>query len=249
MSQDPHLQAFFEDGFYEEYWAPPHTDAISEREAQQVLRLLGATHGHILDWRGGWGRHAICFARSGFQVTILDFVQRFLERARQRFRSEGLEVETVCADCRQTPPGIQADFATCLMNSIGFLEPREEIEAFKSLQAAIRPGGKLLLDCMNLLFIGKAFNPLFEMVAEDGTVYRSHGNLDLTTNVLHKTFEIERPDGSVVSNDFAQTMYTPHDLSLLISEAGFVVERIFGSYGGEPIALGSEKIVLLASKE
>ena len=55
MSHNPQLKAFFLDGFYEEYWASEHEESLSEREAQQVLRLLNAKHGHILDWRGGWG--------------------------------------------------------------------------------------------------------------------------------------------------------------------------------------------------
>jgi len=64
MSQDPDLKAFFEDGFCEEYWGPGLTEEASGQEAEQVVRLLGADRGHILDWRGGRRRHAIHFAEA-----------------------------------------------------------------------------------------------------------------------------------------------------------------------------------------
>jgi 2-polyprenyl-3-methyl-5-hydroxy-6-metoxy-1,4-benzoquinol methylase len=49
--------------------------------AAQVLSLLDAAEGHILDWRGGHGRHAIWFARAGLQVTLLDFMRELLGRS------------------------------------------------------------------------------------------------------------------------------------------------------------------------
>jgi hypothetical protein len=246
MSQNSNLKDFFASGFYDEYWAHQHTAEVSQQEADQVLQLLGAKQGHILDWRGGWGRHAIHFARRGFQVTILDFIGRYLAQAQHDFHMQSLPVTTIEADCRQTPSGIQADYATCLMNSVGFFAAAEELQAFKSLHAAIRQDGKLVVDCVNGFWLAREFQSAFARTGPDGSHYRSQGHFNFHTNVLHKEFEIIKPDGAVVKNAFNQTMYTPKDLQELLTQAGFQVEHMYGSYAGEPLAFGSPKIVLVA---
>ena len=246
MNQNPELKAFFEDGFCDQYWGPGLTDEVSRQEAHQVVRLLDAERGHILDWRGGWGRHAIHFAEMGFDVTLLDFIGRYLQTAKERFHEKGLTLNTIVADCRDTPPSIQADFATCLSNSVGFLEPEEELRSFTSLHAALRPGARVVMDCVNLFSIASRFRPASERTGEDETIYRSQADFELQTNLLRTSFEILRPDGTQARKEFNQTMYTPHDLSLLMMQAGFEVERICGSFAGEPASFESRKIVLVA---
>jgi hypothetical protein len=49
------LKDFFDSGFYEAYWGwqmNPETD-----ETFDILHLLNAKDGHILDWCGGWGKN------------------------------------------------------------------------------------------------------------------------------------------------------------------------------------------------
>ena len=118
MLKDSHLKDFFESGFYETYWGWKFKEDDSKKLAEDSLRLLGASHGQILDWCGGWGRVSIHFAKRGFKVTILDFVEEYLERAKKTFRKERLDVDTILADCRNTPSSIQADYATCFFNSV-----------------------------------------------------------------------------------------------------------------------------------
>jgi len=56
MKNDNGLKDFFRSGFYEKYWGWKFTEDDSEQLAQNSLKLLGASKGHILDWCGGWGR-------------------------------------------------------------------------------------------------------------------------------------------------------------------------------------------------
>ena len=247
MLENSKLKDFFESGFYEDYYGWHFTEEDSKREAEQVLKLLGAKQGHILDWCGGWGRHAICFAEKGFQVTMLDFIGRYLKLAEKRFRERGLKLSTIQADCRDTPSKIQADFATCLFNSIGFLKRPEQLAAFKSLYGAMKPGGKIIVDCMNLFAIPQ-FVKTTERTRENGYVFRSHKRFDFRENIEHMVFEIISPTGQVRKKEFAQMHYSPHDLADLLTKAGFKVDNIYGSFEGNPISFESSKIVLVAHK-
>ena len=54
----------------------------TEKEVDGVLAMMKPEPGsHILDWCGGWGRHAIPLAKRGFQVTLMDFSKEYLEQA------------------------------------------------------------------------------------------------------------------------------------------------------------------------
>jgi SAM-dependent methyltransferase len=250
MDQNPGLRDFFASGFYEQYWPEANDPDSVKAHAAQVLSLLDATEGHILDWRGGHGRYAIWFAHAGLRVTLMDFMREYLDEARALFEEAGLPVQLIEADSRDTPPNVQADFAVCLNNSVGFMSEDEEIKAFISLNEALRPGAKLLLDCMNLFFLRK---PIAEGVTEnqkdDGCVRRSEGYFDLGTNVWYKTFELIKADGTSVRKEFNQTIYTPQQLVNMLKQAGFTTEKIFGDFNATPISFDSSKIVLIARKE
>ena len=241
------LKDFFQSGFYEDYYGWHFTEDASKNEAEKVLHLLGAKRGHILDWCGGWGRHAIHFAKKGFEVTILDFVDRYLETAKQKFQEKGLTLSTIESDCRNTPPEIQADFAVCLLNSVGFLDYKEQLKAFNSLHGAMKPGGKIIIECMNL-FMVPHFIKTTGRKREDGFVFRSEKSFDFRENVEHMVFEIISPTNEIRKKKFIQMHYSPHDLSELVTKANFKVENICGNFEGDPISFDSLKIVLVAQK-
>ncbi len=248
MSLNPQLKCFFEEKFYERYWGSRFDESVNRKEAVNVLRLLGAREGHILDWRSGWGRHAYYFAKQGFKVTLLDFIERYLKDAEKRFKKEGLKLNVINEDSRNTPSEIQADYAVCLMNSVGFMTLKEEVKAFRSLYKALKPGAKIVIDCENLFYIARNFQKIFKMTDDDKTVYRSEAFFDLKTNVLHKSFQIIRPEGPNERREFNQIMYTPRDLAALVKLGGFEVDELYGSYEGEPLTFESPRIVISAYK-
>jgi SAM-dependent methyltransferase len=250
MDQNPGLRDFFESGFYEQYWPEANDENSVKEHAMKVISLLEARRGHILDWRGGSGRYAIWFARSGFEVTLLDFMPLYLEKARELFKKAGMPVRLIEADSRETPRDIQADFTVCLNNSVGFMSEVEETRAFRSLNAALKPGARLLVDCMNLFFLAE---PIArggqELQQSDGCTRRSHGHFDFETNVWYKTFELVQRNSSSLRKEFNQTIYTPQQLSAMLKQAGFIAERIFGDFDENPVSFDSRKIVLIAKKE
>ncbi|MGH8055971.1 MAG: class I SAM-dependent methyltransferase [Candidatus Entotheonellia bacterium] len=61
------------------------------REAEQILALVHPFQGAaVLDLSCGPGRHALEFARRGFQVTGVDRTTRYIEAARVAAIREGL---------------------------------------------------------------------------------------------------------------------------------------------------------------
>ncbi|MCP4218696.1 MAG: class I SAM-dependent methyltransferase [bacterium] len=240
---------FFTSGFYEKYWGWEFEESEAKETAGRALELLGAKKGHILDWCGGWGRLGIHFARKGLQVTILDFHARYLEQARANFEKEGLQLETVCADCRKTPGNIQADFGACLFNTVGFFDDNEQLKAFESLYKALKPGAGLIVDCMNLLCIAADFHYRIESRKDDGTLYQQSNRFDFAGSKLVSDFHITNRKGKITAEkSFEQRLFTPKELVELVQKAGFQVDHLFGNFYRQAIGFDSHKIVLLAKK-
>lgn len=78
-------------------------------EAPEVARLLGGVHGlKIADVGCGTGRHAVELARSGAQVTALDFSQGMLDKAREKAKT--LPIEWIAHDLHEALPLPDAAF-------------------------------------------------------------------------------------------------------------------------------------------
>ncbi|MFC1563974.1 class I SAM-dependent methyltransferase [candidate division KSB1 bacterium] len=248
MQNDDKVKDFFLSGFYEEFWGWRFPEKDDRKTAESILELLEIRSGHVLDWCGGWGRVSQYFAEKGFRVSILDINKSALERASELFKGKGLDVDLINTDCRETPEDINADDAVCLFNSVGFFSDEEQIKAFTSLNNALENGGRLVVDCMNLLFIQKHFKPV--MTEEnDGRRYVRTNDLDNENNVMDSTFEMYDETGEKIkSGDFRQRLYSPDDLRTLIESAGFSVLDIYGNYDKKPFSSSNSKIVLVAQK-
>ena len=243
------LKDFFSSGFYERYWGWQITEDDSVQLAEDVLELLKMSSGHLLDWCGGWGRVSIHLARKGFRISILDFIPEYLEKARNIFRQNNLELTTILADCRDTPADIQADAAICLFNSVGFMQDKEQVEALVRLHKTLKDGAKVVFDAMNLFFLAPYIDQIYETQRTDGKISRQRNDFDFYSSTMHSCFQIINPQGNVeAEKNFFQRMYTPADITGIIEKAGFTVKEIYGGFKREKISFNSPKIVIVAEK-
>jgi SAM-dependent methyltransferase len=109
--------------------------------------------GRLVDLGCGAGRHAIRFARRGFDVVAVDLSRPMLETVRRKSDAEGLSVLTVQANlCRlDCLPTGRFDLGLSMFSTLGMIrggEPRRwaMAEAYRLL----RPGGRLALHVHNL---------------------------------------------------------------------------------------------------
>lgn len=243
------LLDFFQSGFYQEFWGWEFNRGESEETAEQIISLLEISRGHILDWCGGWGRISLPLAERGFDITILDFVPAYLARAEEEFKKSGVPVKTVAADSRNTPETIQADYAICTFNSIGFLTDEQQLEAFRSLHGALKEGAKILIDCTNLLYVIKNFMSTMENRRPDGMRCLSHYTLDAARNILAADFKLLDPDGTCTAEKkILQRLYSPLELQNMLISAGFKVNKMYGSYTKEELSFDLPQIICIAEK-
>lgn len=101
----------------------------------------------ILDFGAGTGRLALPLTKAGYSVVATDPCAEMLTVLRSKAEKERLAIQTVC--CRmqdefQSPP---FDLALCVFTVLLYLLDEAALNAsFQTAAAALRPGGRLLLD-------------------------------------------------------------------------------------------------------
>ena len=119
----------------------------------QILDERFTEPGRLVDLGCGAGRHAIRFARRGFDVVAVDLSRPMLETVRRKAEYEGLSLATVQANlCRLgCLPTSHFDLGLSMFSTLGMIRGRPSRrralgEAFRIL----RPGGRLALHVHNL---------------------------------------------------------------------------------------------------
>jgi len=224
----------------------------TNEELSGVLNLLQPKSGsHILDWCGGWGRHAVPLAKRGFKLTILDFSKDYLERAEAYAKKEGVNLDMVHADFRETPPDIQANYAVNLFTAgLGYLSESDDLAALRSLHAALKPKARIFIDTMSLFWIVRNWRDDNWVLSLDGTKRHLHKRVfDFWRNrTTDEGIFQDIATGSEENRSTEISFYSPAQLANVLRTAGFDPQELFGGFDGAPFTLDSKRLIMIAQK-
>ncbi len=127
-------------------------DAAAESTYETLLRLLPGLRqdSRILDCACGTGIECLSLARRGYSVRGSDASRGMLERARRRFRTQGLRIPTTRCTWEELPrrfePG-SFDVVLCLGNSVSHCFDRSSLLAsLRGMFAVTAVGGVLVIN-------------------------------------------------------------------------------------------------------
>lgn len=124
----------------------------TENQVEFIIKTLDLKgNERILDLACGFGRHALSFARKGFEVTGVDITKTYIEDAMKTARAESIYVEFINADIREVCFENEFDVVLNLADgAIGYLETDEEnLKIFDVISRALISGGKHFMDICN----------------------------------------------------------------------------------------------------
>lgn len=112
-----------------------------------LLHLHPKPDAHLLDLACGKGRHAVYLSQHGYDVTGVDLSPESIAYAQQHAHERlHFHVHDMRDPLRSGP----FDLIFNLFTSFGyFAEQTENVVALRSAAAALRPGGKMVIDFMN----------------------------------------------------------------------------------------------------
>jgi SAM-dependent methyltransferase len=122
-----------------------------------VLELGGQEY--VLDLACGFGRHALELSRRGCRVVGVDITAAYVDEANQQACEQSLDARFICADLRDLQFTEEFDVVLNLADgAIGYLEnDAENLKIFDRIPAALKPGGKHLMDVCNGAYAAKHF--------------------------------------------------------------------------------------------
>jgi SAM-dependent methyltransferase len=221
-----------------------NTAGLEAEWIQQVLRLRPGDR--VLDVPCGSGRIAIQLATAGIRVTGIDRSAPLLREARRRGRDLKASPVYQQGDMRRLdqPPRFEA--AINWWGSFGYFSDQENEAVVRGMAAALRPGGRLLIDMPNREQVRRWALGRHEI---DWTGVRIRH--DVAWNP-----KTQRIEGEWLLVHRGRTrrlwssirLYTPSQLRELAVRAGLTRVRLFGDWTGAPYTRGSLRCVLLARK-
>jgi len=237
----------------------PDIDAASyspkRRERVQSFlydRLVLSPGKKLIDLGCGPGLYAKYFAQNSIIVTGIDISENSIEYAKKSAAEEGLNIEYLVKDYRNSF-GIDCfDAAICVWEDYGVLPPKDRVTFLKNVYDSLHKGGKFALDVLS--------DSVWDSFNEDSSWYTSESGFfrAYPHTVLHKTwlYPKERSfcnvdvviDDTITAYYIHQTLFTPKRITAELENAGFIVESILGGLDGMSYSDKSQQIGVVAIK-
>ena len=149
------------------------TEKSSEAEAGFVIRALDLKPGDsVLDLCCGTGRHAVPLAKASLKVTGLDMSEEYLAIARFAAENAGVDIRFVQGDMRDIPFRGEFDAVVNMFTAFGYFDSEaDDQRVIDGASAALKPGGRLLLDLLNRDWVAANYVRSESRQGGDGTVF------------------------------------------------------------------------------
>ena len=230
-----------------------------------VLQLAAEIGDPLLELGCGSGRLLLPLARAGHIITGLDNSPAMLERARQRLAAEATAA-------RSRVQLIEGNMVTIKLpdhngryrlifagyNTFMHLTPSQTVTALRRIRDLLQPDGRLFLDLNNPFTLAETAdtpilaleNILRDPETGDVVIQLSAERLDAAGQRIQVTwvFDASPAPGGPVRRRVVEMDYFyhyPHELELLLSEAGLKFQSLLGDYDGSSFSEDSERLLLI----
>jgi len=186
----------------------------------------------ILDVGCGTGRHSIELTKRGYNVTAIDLSVSLIERAREKAKKEGLQIEFLHHDARNLPFENQFDAAIMLCEGGFPLMETDEMnyEILKNVSKSLKNNAKFIFTTLNGLFpLFHSINDFHAAETVEGNATYDSKNFDLMTFRDYNISRIVDDNGIEKVFECNERYYVPTEINWLLKSLGFTQIDIFGA--------------------
>lgn len=246
MTTKPWFASWFESPWYVRLYG--HR---TQAEAQMAVTLATRTAGipvgaHVLDLCCGYGRHAAALAEAGYRVTGLDGSSALIARAREYNAHDAVTYHV--GDMRGPYPDPPYDAVVNFFTSFGYFDTDAEHRAvLQTIHEALVPGGMLVMDFLNADLVRRTLVPETMTMVDGVTIIQERR---IEEPFVHKRITVTNPCSTEETYDERVWLYGADDLTAMITDAGFTVRNVHGSYTGEPFDREtSDRCIIVAERQ
>jgi 2-polyprenyl-3-methyl-5-hydroxy-6-metoxy-1,4-benzoquinol methylase len=229
--------------------------AFINRSVAWIVEHFGIGPGtRIADFGCGPGLYTAKLARTGAEVTGIDFSKRSIEYAREVAAREGLSVNYINQNYLNFDIDSRFDLITMIMCDFCALSPSQRGTMLRKFNKALNPGGRLLLDVYSLV----AFKQRQEEVKFEKNLLNGFWSPNPYYGFLN-TFKYDDEKVvldkyTIVETDRVRTVYNwlqyfSHDaLEKEFAECGFTIQETFADVAGSPFDPTGNEFAVVAGK-
>ena len=215
-------ETFF-DADYIRIWGGREVATETVRQVQGIWELLGLREGsRVLDAPCGYGRLSLPLARRGAAVVGVDQSDELLAEAENnRGDLPTSRLRYLKHDLRKPLAEGNFDAAFNVFTSLGYGTESDDLAILQTLRAAVRPGGRVLIDTMHRDAVAAMFSrgakPAQRLA--DGTLIVEDPKFDAISGRVNTTWYWSGPDGQG-SKSASLRLYTVTELVHLLQLSG-----------------------------
>lgn len=250
--RDNWWRAFYEETPFELYMERTNDAVLAATVDFLMDKLHLAPGASVFDQCCGFGSISLPLARRGMNVLGVDLCTKYIEKARHRAHSQGLECRFEKGDAFEFKPSVPCDAAINWWTSFGYAQNDERnLTMLRRAYEAVRPGGYFALDYPNLSYVFRATKPseVKRFAGEEGEIILiRESELDLINGLRKQLWTFIMPDGSKLVHDTALRLYAPHSIVQMLSACGFESTDVFGDIKGNPLHLDSDRCIFITRR-
>jgi SAM-dependent methyltransferase len=182
------------------------------------------------------------------RVTGVDRSTFLLDKARQRARDAGVEIEWVQSDMRDFVRPAVFGLALNLFTSFGYFDDKnDDARVLRNIHDSLQPGGSLVMEITSKEWLAEGFHPTTSEELEDGTLLvERHEIFDDWTRIRNEWILIRGERARRFH--FHHTLYSGQELKDRLLAAGFSAVNLFGDIDGSAYGLHTKRLIALATK-
>ena len=243
---NPWYERFF-DGLYQQVLPATFTEAQTRKQLAIVRRLLRLRKGsRVLDIPCGMGRLTIPLARVGLKMTGVELSDSYVRQARRAARGLGPAIRFVKADMRRIDFDGEFDAAFNWFGSFGYFSDADNLRFAGRVLAALRPGGRFLVEGLNKSWVRTHFAPTDEEVVGGVRIKRRRRWNKAQTRMLD-TWTFSKGTATE-RHTISIRMFNGGELRSLLRAAGFREIELFGYPPVARLTRHSHRLIALATR-
>ena len=222
----------------------------TEKEVQFILESLGVTQqSTILELGVGDGRHLLEVARRGFSITSYEMSLPLILRAAEISHRFNIKARYIQGDYRDLGMDECFDAVYCVGTRFGFYDEDSNERIVNSVNRALRPGGRFLLDVINRDYLLEDLPARIWRDGEDCLVLEEV-EFDYFTSRLISRRTVAFEDGRHTEQEVSVRVFSLHEIGKLLHRSGFRVLEVSGHTDHRGYFFGNQStsMVLLAEK-
>lgn len=199
----------------------------------------------VLDLCCGEGRHMVHLIGHSRRVVGLDYSPDLLGPARRKLGGDALLVR---GDMRALPFDAVFDVVANYFTSFGYFRSEEEnLAVVKGMARALKPGGRFLIDYINLAHTQANLNPQ-TVRHHDAFEIRETRWIDGEAPRINKTTTVWRDGEKIGEKGESVQLYTPDEFDDLLHRGGLRVEHLYGDYTGAQCSASRPRMIAVGGR-